>query len=220
MFTRNNQDSKPAANEPRPFDALKLASTNGAAEARSTPPPVQTGSSSQARSIIGNDLTIVGQGLRIISQGILQVDGDVTGDVVGSEVIIGEKGRVTGVVSGESVVVRGEVAGTIRGLRVVLQSGAKVEGDVGGSEVIIGEKGKVTGTVAAERVIVRGQILGVIRGMTVTLQASSRVEGDIHHLSLAIEQGAEFDGRCRRPSDANELNLNLELGSSGAPKPN
>jgi cytoskeletal protein CcmA (bactofilin family) len=131
MFTRNNQDSKPAANEPRPFDALKLASTNGAAEARSTPPPVQGATSGgQPRSIIGNDLTIVGQGLRIISQGILQVDGDVTGDVVGSEVIIGEKGRVTGVVSGESVVVRGEVAGTIRGLRVVLQSGAKVEGDV------------------------------------------------------------------------------------------
>ena len=131
MFTRNNQDSKPAANEPRPFDALKLASTNGAAEARSTPPPVQGSTSGgQPRSIIGNDLTIVGQGLRIISQGILQVDGDVTGDVVGSEVIIGEKGRVTGVVSGESVVVRGEVAGTIRGLRVVLQSGAKVEGDV------------------------------------------------------------------------------------------
>lgn len=131
MFTRNNQDSKPAANEPRPFDALKLASTNGATEARSTPPPVQGSTSGgQPRSIIGNDLTIVGQGLRIISQGILQVDGDVTGDVVGSEVIIGEKGRVTGVVSGESVVVRGEVAGTIRGLRVVLQSGAKVEGDV------------------------------------------------------------------------------------------
>jgi cytoskeletal protein CcmA (bactofilin family) len=131
MFTRNNQDSKPAANEPRPFDALKLASTNGAAEARSTPPPVQGSTlGGQPRSIIGNDLTIVGQGLRIISQGILQVDGDVTGDVVGSEVIIGEKGRVTGVVSGESVVVRGEVAGTIRGLRVVLQSGAKVEGDV------------------------------------------------------------------------------------------
>ena len=132
MFTRNNQDSKPAGNEPRPFDALKLAATNGATEARSGPPPVQTGAgaSNQPRSIIGNDLTIVGQGLRIISQGILQVDGDVTGDVVGSEVIIGEKGRVTGVVSGESVVVRGEVAGTIRGLRVVLQSGAKVEGDV------------------------------------------------------------------------------------------
>ncbi len=84
---------------------------------------------------------------------------------------------------------------------------------------IIGEKGKVTGTVAAERVIVRGQISGVIRGVTVTLQASSRVEGDIHHMSLAIEQGAEFDGRCRRPSDASELNLNLEA-PGGQPRPN
>src|SRR5580765_3147493 len=115
------------------------------------------------KSVIGNDLKIVGQGLKIISQGTLQVDGE-------------------------------------------------VEGDVGGSEIIIGEKGKVTGTVAAERVIVRGQISGVIRGVTVTLQSSSRVEGDIHHMSLAIEQGAEFDGRCRRPAAASELNLNLETG--------
>jgi cytoskeletal protein CcmA (bactofilin family) len=131
MFTRSNQDPKPAINEPRPFDALKLANTNGQAEQRQ-PPPVSgtTAAGGPPRSIIGNDLTIVGQGLRIISQGILQVDGDVTGDVVGSEVIIGEKGRVTGVVSGESVAVRGEVAGTIRGVRVVLQAGAKVEGDV------------------------------------------------------------------------------------------
>ena len=117
--------------------------------------------------MIGNDLKIIGQGLKIISQGTLQVDGE-------------------------------------------------VEGDVGGSEVIIGEKGKVTGTVAAERVIVRGKISGVIRGVTVTLQSSSRVEGDIHHMSLAIEQGAEFDGRCRRPSDASELNLNLEASRHGA----
>jgi cytoskeletal protein CcmA (bactofilin family) len=130
MFTRHSaQDSKPASAEPRAFDALKLATTNGNADARAAPPPVVPVATS-GRSIIGNDLTIVGQGLRIISKGTLQVDGDITGDVVGSEVIIGEKGRVTGIVSGESVVVRGEVAGTIRGMRVVLQSGAKVEGDV------------------------------------------------------------------------------------------
>lgn len=130
MFTRQSgQEPKPSANEPRPFDALKLAAANSA-DQRSMPPPVTQQGNGQARSIIGNDLTIVGQGLRIISKGILQVDGDITGDVVGSEVIIGEKGRVTGVVSGESVVVRGEVAGTIRGLKVVLQTGAKVEGDV------------------------------------------------------------------------------------------
>ena len=124
-----------------------------------------------AKSVIGNDLKIIGQGLKIISQGTLQVDGE-------------------------------------------------IEGDVGGSEVIIGEQGKVTGTVAAERVIVRGKVAGVIRGAAVTLQSSARVEGDIHHMQLAIEQGAEFDGRCRRPANAAELNLNLEAAASGQPRPN
>lgn len=109
-----------------------------------------------AKSVIGNDLRIIGQGLKIVSEGTLQVDGE-------------------------------------------------IEGDVGGAEVIIGERGKVTGTVAAERVIVRGTISGVIRGAVVTLQSSSHVEGDIHHMSLAIEQGAEFDGRCRRAADATAL---------------
>ena len=114
------------------------------------------------KSVIGNDLKIVGQGLKIISQGTLQVDGE-------------------------------------------------VEGDVGGSEIIIGELGNVTGTITAERVIVRGCISGVVRGVTVTLQSSSHVEGDIHHVSLAIEQGAEFDGRCRRVKDA--AGLISDLGS-------
>jgi len=111
-----------------------------------------------------------------------------------------------------------------QGLKIIsqgtLQVDGEVEGDVGGAEVIIGEQGRVTGTVAAERVIVRGRISGVIRAVTVTLQASSRVEGDIHHLSLAIEQGAEFDGRCRRPADASELNLSMDAApSAGAQRP-
>lgn len=81
-------------------------------------------------SIIGNDLTIMGQGLRIVTRGTLQVEGKVEGDVVGNEVIIGEKGHVTGVVSGQSVVVHGTVAGTVKGVHVALKSGARVDGDV------------------------------------------------------------------------------------------
>src|SRR5215471_8865117 len=100
-----------------------------------------------------------------------------------------------------------------QGLKIIsqgtLQVDGEIEGDVGGAEVIIGEMGKVTGTVAAQRVIVRGTISGVIRGATVTLQSSSHVEGDIHHMSLAIEQGAEFDGRCRRAADAAALTADL-----------
>ena len=109
-----------------------------------TPPPVKpplNGStigavnghgmaSFSAGSIIGNDLTIMGQGLRIVTRGTLQVDGRIDGDVVGREVIIGERGHVTGVVSGESVIVRGAVNGTVKGMSVVLQSSARVDGDV------------------------------------------------------------------------------------------
>jgi cytoskeletal protein CcmA (bactofilin family) len=156
MFTRSS------AAEPKPLEPTNNAL--GLNVQRRLPTP-----DASTKSVISNDLKIIGQGLKIISQGTLQVDGE-------------------------------------------------VEGDVRGTEVIIGEKGRVTGTVAAERVIVRGTICGVIRGMTVTLEASSRVEGDIHHMSLAIEQGAEFEGRCKRPADASELNLELD-GSAVAAMP-
>ena len=157
MFTRSS------APEPKPLEPV---TTNLGLNVQRRPPMTDA----STKSVISNDLKIIGQGLKIISQGTLQVDGE-------------------------------------------------VEGDVRGTEVIIGEKGRVTGTVAAERVIVRGTISGVIRGMTVTLQASSRVEGDIHHMSLAIEQGAEFDGRCKRPADASELNLDLDGPVAAVPQP-
>ena len=165
MFTRSS------STEPKRLEPLNVNTSTGANPGLNVPQRRQAGAEPGPKSVIGNDLKIIGQGLKIISQGTLQVDGE-------------------------------------------------VEGDVGGAEVIIGEKGRVTGTVAAERVIVRGHISGVIRGVTVTLQASSKVEGDIHHMSLSIEQGAEFDGRCRRPADAGELNLNLEPGAGGQPRPN
>ena len=154
MFTRSSQA------EPQPLEPVKTngnaAATRSPAQQRPRPGAPEGG----PKSVIGNDLRIIGQGLKIISQGTLQVDGE-------------------------------------------------IEGDVGGAEVIIGERGRVTGTVAAERVIVRGTISGVIRGVTVTLQSSSHVEGDINHMSLAIEQGAEFDGRCRRSADPSELKVDL-----------
>jgi cytoskeletal protein CcmA (bactofilin family) len=166
MFTRSSTA------EPKTLEPLN-SNGNGSAGYNMAPQPRRaTVTDPNAKSVIGNDLKIIGQGLKIISQGTLQVDGE-------------------------------------------------IEGDVGGAEVIIGDQGKVTGTVAAERVIVRGKVAGVIRGAAVSLQASARVEGDIHHLQLAIEQGAEFDGRCRRPNSASELNLDLEATGNGAqPRPN
>jgi cytoskeletal protein CcmA (bactofilin family) len=105
----------------------------------------------------GSDLKIIGNDLKIASKGVLQIDGEIVGDVQGAEVIVGEHGKVTGMVVGEQVVVRGEVS-------------------------------------------------GVIRAKKVALQASSKVEGDIHHMSLAMEEGALFEGRSRCAATESDLN--------------
>jgi cytoskeletal protein CcmA (bactofilin family) len=82
------------------------------------------------RSVIGSDLKIVGQGLQIISQGILQVDGEVVGDVQGAEVVVGPSGKVSGKVAGHKVDVFGRVTGVVCGNEVVLKASSIVEGDI------------------------------------------------------------------------------------------
>jgi cytoskeletal protein CcmA (bactofilin family) len=99
--------------------------------------------------------------------------------------IIGEDLTVTG-----NVLSKGEV-----------QVDGQIQGDVHCSSLIVGEKAQITGGIVAEDVVVRGQVMGSIRGVRVTLQASSHVEGDIFHQSLAIEQGAFFEGKSRRSED-------------------
>ena len=99
--------------------------------------------------------------------------------------IIGEDLSVEG-----NVVSKGEV-----------QVDGEIKGDIHSSSLVIGEKALIEGGVIADDVIVRGRVVGSIRGHRVTLQASSHVEGDIYHQSLAIEQGAYFEGKSRRSDD-------------------
>ncbi|MFT3730196.1 MAG: polymer-forming cytoskeletal protein [Hyphomicrobium sp.] len=81
----------------------------------------------KAVSVIGADLTITGN---LICKGEVQVDGTVDGDIQGSHVIIGEGATVTGSISGDEVIVRGHVIGSLRGRRVMLQTTSQVEGDI------------------------------------------------------------------------------------------
>ena len=116
MFTRS-----PSAgpNMPEPRTAPRT-STNS----------VINSPSSGEKSVIGNDLKIIGQGLKIISRGVLQVDGEIEGDVMAVEVVVGEKGKVSGMVAGQQVVVRGTVSGVVCGKTVALQASSQVEGDI------------------------------------------------------------------------------------------
>ncbi len=46
--------------------------------------------------------------------------------------------------------------------------------------------------------IVRGKVQGTIRANRVILQDSARVDSEIFHKTLAVEEGACFDGRSWR----------------------
>ena len=81
----------------------------------------------------------------------------------------------------------------------------RVEGELRASELLIGSGSQIEGTVVAQEVIVRGHVKGTIRAVRVRLEDGASVEGDIFHRSLAIEEGAVFDGASRRvdnPTDA------------------
>ena len=97
---------------------------------------------------------------------------------------------------GEDLTINGSV--TSKG---EIQVDGEIQGDINCGSLLLGDKSQVMGNVIAEDVVVRGRVVGSIRGLRVTLQAQSHVEGDIVHQSLAIEQGAYFEGKSRRSDD-------------------
>ena len=97
-----------------------------------------------------------------------------------------------------------------------LQIDGDVRGDVNGRQVVIGEDGSVIGTVSAESIEVRGGVRGAIKAQAVTLQPTAVVEGDIFHTTLSIAEGAQFDGRVRRPKEPGDLKPNLDVDSFAA----
>lgn len=94
---------------------------------------------------------------------------------------------------GEDLTIAGNV--TSKG---EIQVDGEIQGDIHCGSLLLGDKSQVIGGVIAEDIVVRGRVVGSVRGLRVTLQAQSHVEGDIFHQSLAIEQGAYFEGKSRR----------------------
>lgn len=105
----------------------------------------------------------------------------------------------------ESVAVEGDLASD----GDVHLDGA-IKGDLRVTRLTIGESGRVEGAVRAETVEVRGAVLGSISARQVRLCATARVTGDITHGELAVEAGAEFEGRSvklRAPAVAETLSV-------------
>jgi cytoskeletal protein CcmA (bactofilin family) len=73
-----------------------------------------------------------------------------------------------------------------------------VEGEVHASTVQIGDGAEVEGDIVAEELTIGGRVKGTIHANRVKLNSTAVVEGDIYHLSLAIEENAQFEGMSRR----------------------
>ena len=77
----------------------------------------------------------------------------------------------------------------------LVEVNGQIDGELHGTSLIISRGAFVKGAVSADQVIVDGMIEGPIKGGEVVLKSRAHVIGDIHHRSLAIENGASFEGR-------------------------
>jgi len=88
--------------------------------------------------------TVIAKGLKIVgsvtAEGLVEVNGQIDGELHCTSLIISRGAHVTGTVAAERVVVDGKVEGPIQGRDVVLKSQAHVVGDIHHQSLAI-EKG-------------------------------------------------------------------------------
>ena len=83
-----------------------------------------------------------------------------------------------------------------------LQLDGDLEGEITASKLVIEKSAKVVGSVTSDDLVIKGRIIGPVFGKKVRFGSSARVEGDTFHETIAIEDGAYYEGSIRRhPSD-------------------
>jgi cytoskeletal protein CcmA (bactofilin family) len=76
-----------------------------------------------------------------------------------------------------------------------------IKGDIHCARLLVTKTATVNGTIVAKDAEIQGRVTGTIRAMQVTLAAGAQVEADVYHASLAMEQGAFFEGKSHRSDD-------------------
>ena len=84
-----------------------------------------------------------------------------------------------------------------------------LEGEIKASKLVIEKSAKVVGSVTSEDLVIKGRIIGPVFGKKVRFGSSARVEGDTFHETIAIEDGAYYEGSIKRHSG--ELNSAIKL---------
>ena len=84
--------------------------------------------------------------------------------------------------------------------RGALRLDGVLEGEIKASKLVIEKSAKVVGSVTSEDLVIKGRIIGPVFGKKVRFGSSARVEGDTFHETIAIEDGAYYEGSIRRYS--------------------
>lgn len=74
----------------------------------------------------------------------------------------------------------------------------RIDGDVQSRTVVIGDIGHVVGHIETEEITIQGIVSGSVKARKVRLATGCKVIADIIHGTLTIEDGASFEGQCRR----------------------
>ena len=79
-----------------------------------------------------------------------------------------------------------------------LQLDGDLEGEITASKLVIEKTAKVIGSVTSDDLVIKGRIIGPVFGRKVRFGSSARVEGDTFHETIAIEDGAYYEGSIKR----------------------
>ena len=101
-----------------------------------------------------------------------------------------------------------KVVGKITSKGALLLDGV-LEGEITASKLVIEKSAKVVGSVTSEDLVIKGRIIGPVFGKKVRFGSSARVEGDTFHETIAIEDGAYYEGSIRRYSSESETSKKL-----------
>jgi cytoskeletal protein CcmA (bactofilin family) len=100
----------------------------------------------------------------------------------------------------QGVAIKGEVMGDGE-----VHLDCVVQGDVRVGKLVLGPNARVEGSLHAQVIEIHGKVTGSVSAKQVRLYGTAVVDGDITHEQLAMESGAQFQGRSlkfQRPAPA------------------
>ncbi len=108
------------------------------------------------------------------------------------------------------------VGSTLRGTLMVsgtLRIDGEFEGDILNCDRLeVGEHGIMRADVEVKEAMVKGRVHGNIRALaTIEMKTGARIEGDVAAVSVAMEPGVYFSGRCTMLDNGFE---SVELGAA------